>query len=142
MGSDPVFCKKMLSRWFERDHWIVQKSEDGWDFENKKETWDGNRFVELQWVWNPEKQWKLPAQCPSCKGVISVINIESFPDGNSGEKLVTCPFCRENFTHKIEMATGDPRHIAYILHWDGFQPFDGNNNHGSGALEVQIANMY
>ena len=31
-----MFCKKMLSHWFERDHWIVQESEDGWGFENKK----------------------------------------------------------------------------------------------------------
>ena len=141
-ASDPLFCKKMLSHWFERDHWILQESQDGWGFETKTEIWDGNRFAELQWFWNPEEQWKLPAQCPSCKGVISVANIESFPDGNSGDKLVTCPFCRGSFAHKIELASGDPRNIAYILHWDGFQPFDGKNNQVSGALEVQIANMY
>lgn len=121
---------------------FLQESQDGWGFETKTEIWDGTRFAELQWFWNPEEQWKLPAQCPSCKGVISVANIESFPDGNSGHKLVTCPFCRGSFAHKIELASGDPRNTAYILHWDGFQPFDGKNNHGSGALEVQIANMY
>lgn len=141
-ASDPLFCKKMLSHWFERDHWILQESQDGWGFETKTEIWDGIRFAELQWFWNPEEQWKLPAQCLSCKGVISVANIELFPNGNSGDKLVTCPFCRGSFAHKIELASGDPRNIAYILHWDGFQPFDGKNNHGSGALEVQIANMY
>ena len=141
-ASDPLFCKKMLSHWFERDHWILQESQDGWGFETKTEIWDGTRFAELQWFWNPEEQWKLPAQCPCCKGVISVANIESFPDGNSGDKLVTCPFCRGSFAHKIELASGDPGNIAYILHWDGFQPFDAKNNHGSGALEVQIANMY
>ena len=141
-ASDPLFCKKMLSHWFERDHWILQESQDGWGFEPKTEIWDGTRFAELQWFWNPEEQWKLPSQCPCCKGVISVANIESFPDGNSGDKLVTCPFCRGSFAHKIEIASGDPRNIACILHWDGFQPFDGKNNQVSGALEVQIANMY
>ena len=140
-ASDPVFCKKMLSHWFQKDHWIERESEDGWGFELKKEIWDGNRFAELQWFWNPEEQWKLPAKCRSCKGVVSVEDIESSPDGNEGEKLVTCPYCKEVFTHKMEMASGDPRNLAYILHWDGFQPFDGKYNHGSGALEVQIANM-
>lgn len=47
-ASDPLFCKKMLSHWFERDHWILQESQDGWGFETKTEIWDGNRFAELQ----------------------------------------------------------------------------------------------
>ena len=57
------------------------------------------------------------------------------------EKLVTCPYCKEVFTHRMEIASGDPRNLAYILHWDGLQPFDGKYNHGSRALKVQIANM-
>lgn len=65
----------------------------------------------------------------------------SSPNQNKGVKLVTCPFCREELTHKMEMTCGDPRNLACILHWGGFQPFDGKYNHGSGALEVQIANM-
>ena len=54
----------MVSHWFERDHWILQESQDGWGFETKTEIWDGTRFAELQWFWNPEEQWKLRAQCP------------------------------------------------------------------------------
>ena len=57
------------------------------------------------------------------------------------QKLVTCLSCAVSFPHVIQKATGDPRNLAYILHWDGFQPFDGKYNHGSGAIEVQIANM-
>ena len=52
-----------------------------------------------------------------------------------------CPSCHKHFEHKPANAYGDPRNIAYILHWDGFQPFSGKDNHGCGALEVQIATM-
>ena len=52
-----------------------------------------------------------------------------------------CPSCHKHFEHKPANAYGDPRNIAYILHWDGFQPFSGKENHGCGALEVQIATM-
>lgn len=56
-------------------------------------------------------------------------------------KNLVCPSCHKHFEHKPANAYGDPRNIAYILHWDGFQPFSGKDNHGCGALEVQIATM-
>lgn len=27
--SEPIFCKKMLSHWFEKDHWLGQENQDG-----------------------------------------------------------------------------------------------------------------
>ena len=131
----------MLSHWCEKDHWLGQENQDGWGFTCKSEIWDGRRFSELQWFWNPEEEWQLPAKCDNCGGVVSVQDINSSPDGNDGQKLVTCLSCAVTFPHVIQKATGDPRNLAYILHWDGFQPFDGKYNHGSGAIEVQIANM-
>ena len=132
----------MLSHWFEKDHWLEPENQDSWGFETKKEVWDGKRFAELQWFWNPDEQWQLPAKCESCGGVISVQDIETSPDGGDGQKLVTCPSCTATFAHTIQRVHGDPRNLAYIVHWDGFQPFDDKYNHGSGAIEVQIANMY
>ena len=35
------------------------------------------------------------------------------------------------------MAIGDPRNLAYILHWDGFQSFDGKNNHNHLSLQLE-----
>ena len=83
----------------------------------------------------------MPVKCDNCGGVISVHDINSSPYGIDGQKLVTCLSCAVTFPHVIQKVTGDPRNIAYLLHWDGFQPFDGKYNHGSGAIEVQIANM-
>ena len=31
----------MLSHWFERDHWILQESQDGWGFETNTEIGTG-----------------------------------------------------------------------------------------------------
>ena len=58
--SDPVFCKKILAHWFEKDHWLGQENLEGWGFHSKSEIWDGRRFSELQWFWNPEEEWQLP----------------------------------------------------------------------------------
>ena len=135
------FAKKILAHWFEKDHWLGQENLEGWGFQSKSEIWDGRRFAELQWFWNPEEEWQLPTKCDNCGGVISVQDINSSPDGTDGQKLITCLSCAVAFPHVIQKVTGDPRNIAYLLHWDGFQPFDGKYNHGSGAIEVQIANM-
>ena len=54
---------------------------------------------------------------------------------------MTCPHCTVTVAHTIRKVNGNPRNLAYIVHWDGFQPFDGRCNHRSGAIEVQIANM-
>lgn len=140
-SSDPIFCKKIMAHWFEKDHWLGQENQEGWGFEDKREIWDGKRFSELQWFWNPEEEWQLPTKCLNCGGVISVQEINSSPDTDGGQKLVTCPYCTVTVSHTVQKVNRDPRNLAYILHWDGFQPFDGKYNHGSGAIEVQIANM-
>ena len=39
----------------------------------RKEIWDGKRFAELSWFWDPEEVWLLPVRCPHCHSVTSVI---------------------------------------------------------------------
>lgn len=41
----------------------------------RKEIWDGTRFSELSWFWDPEKEWLLPVMCPFCSSVISASDI-------------------------------------------------------------------
>ena len=125
--SDPMFCNRMLSYGFEKDHWLGQEIHEGWGFESKSEIWDGRRFSELQWFWNPK--------------VISVQYISSSPDGTDGQKLKTCLSCAVTFPHVIQKVTGDPRNLANLLLCEGFKPFDCKYNQGSGAVEAQIANM-
>ena len=57
-----TMCKKMLAHWLEREHWL--ENSGGWQV--KKELWDGKRWAELQWFWNPDSIWALPTCCVYC----------------------------------------------------------------------------
>lgn len=77
--SYPTFCNKILTQWFDKDHWLRQENQEDLGFHSKNEIWDGKRFSELQWFWNPEEEWQLPAKGHNYKGVISIQEINSSP---------------------------------------------------------------
>ena len=56
----------------EKDHWFYENSSEDWGWEIKKELWDGKRFSQLSWFWNPDESWTLPVFCPDekCRFVI------------------------------------------------------------------------
>ena len=87
----------------------------------KKEIWDGNRWSELQWFWNPESVWALPTRCVHCNIPISADHLINSPDCDrqGAFKSVECPVCFEIFEHCIKMAKGSPLNLALIGHFDG-----------------------
>ena len=131
-------CEKMLSHWMERDHWLGKT--ESWPL--KREVWDGQRWVDLQWFWDPDKTWPLPSLCPSCGIPVSADHVSnSSPNGQAeGVKLVECPECLETYQHTMKFANGNPLNLALIGHWDGWQPF-GSSLRSCGSVEVSIANM-
>ena len=62
-----IMCKKLLSHWDEREHWLGRTT--SWPV--KKEMWDGKRWLDLQWFWDPDHRWTLPTRCVYCKAIIS-----------------------------------------------------------------------
>ena len=142
--KDPEMCRKMTYHMKEKDHWPYENSSEDWVSEMKKKVWDGKRFFQLSWFWNPDDSWTLLTFCPDkeCRLVLPAAKVEKEPylPGSRLKKL-TCPSCHKHFEHEPVKAHGDPRNVAYILHWDGFQSFSGKENHDCGALEVQIATM-
>jgi len=129
-------CEKMLAPWIEKDHWLENS-----DYHLKKEIWDGKRWHELQWFWDPDSVWALPTRCLHCGIPIKSDHIVNSPDnGNPHCKIVECPACFEPFEHSVEMAKGSPLNIALIGHFDGWQPF-GSSYRGSGSFEIAIANL-
>ena len=58
----------MMAHWQEKEHW--REKEHGQDTINTEkdflynEIWDGYRFSEFSWFWNPDAEWILPAKCP------------------------------------------------------------------------------
>ena len=65
--SNKDFCRKMTAHWTEKDRWL--NAEKGSAV--KQEIWDGDRFCELSWFWDPAKKWILPTRCPACRSVVS-----------------------------------------------------------------------
>ena len=83
--DDLEMCQKMMAHWQEKKHWL-EKEHDHDSINNERdflynEIWDGDRFSELSWFWNPDAEWILPAKCPEnyCNGVVSSDNIEAAP---------------------------------------------------------------
>ena len=71
-------CTKMTYHWRkEKDHWINRDGANGEVHYPLKEIWDGTRFAELSWFWDPKKTWTLPVFCKFCSSVISVEEVES-----------------------------------------------------------------
>ena len=114
----------MTAHWNQKDHWLGVKG--GWH--SKCEIWDGQRFGELSWFWDPNARWVLPCYCPSCNVVISLSN-RSLQTTNVE---VECSVCHSVFNHKPTFTNGDPRNIALIGHWDGWQPFATSGRHSCG----------
>ena len=132
-----TLCEKMLSHWKERGHWLGKT--ESWSL--KKELWDGQRWIDLQWFWDPDMTWPLPSLCPSCGIPISADCLNNSPNGpTEGARIVECPECLESYQHTMKFANGSPLNLALIGHWDGWQPF-GSSLRSCGSVEVSIANM-
>ena len=130
-------CRKLLSHWEERQHWLGRTS--SWPL--KKEMWGGKRWLDVQWFWNPNQTWTLPARCVNCNAIISAQRLSHcFKDGN-GMAFVDCPECFESFPYQIKTTTGSPLTLALIGHWDAWQPFR-TSCRSCGSVETSIANMY
>lgn len=127
--SDWSMCQRMTAHWREKEHWF--RRDEGWHI--KKELWDGDRFQNISWFFDPESQWCLPVRCikEGCINIISPETVQSLRELDDGTRKVICDECRHSFSFTPSYANGDPRNIALIGHWDGFQPF-GSSGRSTG----------
>ena len=44
----------------------------------------------------------------------------------TSELSIICPHCFSVFNHSPRYTNGDPRNLALIGHWDGWQPFSSS----------------
>ena len=71
----------------------------------KNEIWDGERWHELQWFWDPSSTFVLPTCCSMCGIPIKSKYMINSPDGdNEHIKMVQCPLCFEELQCRIEQA--------------------------------------
>ena len=135
-------CTKMTYHWRkEKDHWINRDGANGEVHYPLKEIWDGTRFGELSWFWDSNKTWTLPVFCKFCSSVISVEEVESSSFIND-HYLVICKECGSQQTVRLERTHGNPRNLAFIGHWDGWQPgFGSPGAHSCGKFYKQINSL-
>ncbi|XP_044180985.1 uncharacterized protein LOC122962134 [Acropora millepora] len=126
----------MMGHWDENEHWIKGQ---GPNF-ILKEIWDGARFNEISWFWDPDSQWMLPIKCQLCGNILSIDEIKAFPKEEE-RCVITCPECGTRWKQGPSYARGDPRNIALIGHWDGWQPFGYPGTHSCG-LEVNYVRSF
>ena len=125
--SDPNMCSKMLAHWVNKDDWIHGTASV------LKEIWDGSRFSELAWFWNPDSEWMLPCKCKCCGIVFSEKEIRASPRRDEVYTL-QCEECGTKEDYQPKFVRGEPRNIALIGHWDGWQPFGAPGQHSCGKL--------
>lgn len=113
--SSPSMCHKMTAHWKEKSHWMPVERLEGWGWEPKKEFWDGTRFAQLAYFWDPEAEWTLPVRCPvnGCGSVISAESLLACPALDGNLRQVECPNCHNIFQHTPKRVKGDPRNLAY-----------------------------
>lgn len=116
--SDWPMCQIITAHWREKEHWF--RRDEGWHI--RKELWDGDRFCEISWFFDPESQWCLPVRCTKegCSNIISGETVESLQELDDGRKEVTCDECHYSFTFVPSYASGDPRNIVLMGKSDTF----------------------
>ena len=129
-------CRKMLCHWREKEHWLEQTS--SWPI--KKEFWDGQRWVDMQWFWNPNQTWLLLTRCANCKAVISAETIASCEKDESGVSYVEWSVCLETVPCEVKTANGSRLNLALIGHWDASLP-SKTGLRSCGSIEISIGNM-
>ena len=114
-------CMKMMKHWKNKAEWLHCEEPAFYS-----EVWHGERFRQLSWFWDPDSEWLLPCRCSSCHAVIGQQTVLSAVHQCRDENIavhVTCDHCYEDNEIQASYAKGDPRNIALIGHWDGWQPF-------------------
>jgi len=130
-------CKKMMAYWYNKDHWIEGSS----CYFPLKEIWDGSRFNKLSWFWDPNRIYMLPFRCQFCQSVICVEEIELSEQLDEDSFIVFCNECGFRQDHTPKYSCGDPRNIALIGHWDGWQPFGASGRHSCGIIKKLMKQM-
>uniref|UniRef100_A0A7M5XBD8 Uncharacterized protein n=1 Tax=Clytia hemisphaerica TaxID=252671 RepID=A0A7M5XBD8_9CNID len=128
---------KMLGHWQNKDAWL---GKDGVTYPID-EIWDGYRFKQLQWFWDPNSRWPLPHMCSNCQNFINLMDIGIQSDDET-EVNVDCYHCDHRQTIQPKFASGDPRNLGFIGHWDGWSPnFGRGTSRSTGSIEISVANM-
>ena len=130
-------CNQLMDHWHEKEDWLSKPS----DFETiQSELWHGQRFREMSWFWDPAIEYLLPERCPHCRKIVPATELK---ERNSDSIVVqmNCPHCSSELYYTPQMARGDPRNQAIIIHEDGWNPNSTSARHSIAAITITHACM-
>ncbi|KAL3696395.1 hypothetical protein R1sor_010471 [Riccia sorocarpa] len=145
-----TFCHEMLTMWRARQKWLPRvtdtcSSEPSPTFPIK-EWWDGSRIKEISWFWNPTVEFELPVICYECYHVYQVfpekcevLQLSENINSETGDYEFICMNCGYRVKQHPKYAKGDPRNIAVMAHWDGFQSASSVIR-STWAVELKVLN--
>ncbi|MCO5583398.1 hypothetical protein L7F22_037309 [Adiantum nelumboides] len=136
----------MLNIWRQKVQWLCEGANNTHgriiDF------WNGSNFQEVKDFWVPMASYELPAVCSNaaCKKIYATFPISKHHealergwDGDKGVYDLTCSECLEDIQCIKKFQRGDPRNVALLLHWDGFQT-SRRTQKSCGVVEVLLLN--
>ncbi|KAL3676262.1 hypothetical protein R1sor_026210 [Riccia sorocarpa] len=117
----------MLSMWRARERWISTDRDPAPSF-SIIEWWDGTKAKEIAWFFDSHFEFELPVVCQSCYEVYQAhpIKCEELSDEFNFSKdsqayEFACSSCGDWICADRKTTKGDPRNIAIMGYWDGFQ---------------------
>ncbi|MCO5569490.1 hypothetical protein L7F22_023203 [Adiantum nelumboides] len=141
-----TFCHELLTLWRNKDRWLQQDAIHSG--KSIVDFWDGTKFQEVKDFWNPSKYYELLVVCntPSCKKAYTAFSnckrsriLDTAFDATNFEYRFLCSECRQWIVSKKRLCQRDPRNIALLVHWDGFQT-SRTTQKSCGVVEIMILN--
>ena len=134
---DEQSTKDHLVHWKESDQWLGGKP-DGIPF---KEIWHGQRFSDLSYFWDSDKETLFPTCCPNCGTVLTASEIATaaHPGSRPTDPVnLQCLECFHQFIHSPVFVRGCPLNQAFIFHEDGFNALVKKSR---GMATIQLSSV-
>ena len=136
--GDKYTIQNNMAHWEDRDNWFNKDTPEC----PRKELWHGQRFLQLSYFFDQNKESPLPVICKHCNSIVSVSDIatrrtELGIDNVYESFEYTCCTCYSVFELWPKFMRGCPLNQAYLFHEDGFNAFTRRSR---SIATIQISN--
>lgn len=118
--SSSSICWVLLEHYRDR---VQHEDNEDWPPAATREIYHGEKWQKWQAFFSPTMHWEVPQVCPRCQQAYHCFPFHHDRVANrervGSDELITC-VCNHQFTYLPAYETGDPRHVAVLLHSDGF----------------------
>ena len=135
---DKYTIQNNMAHWEDQDNWFNKDTPEC----PRKELWHGQRFLQLSYFFDQNKESPLPVICKHCNSIVSINDIatrrtELGIDNVYESFEYTCCTCYSVFELWPKFMRGCPLNQAYLFHEDGFNAFTRRSR---SIATIQISN--